>query len=82
MSARPAFTSIISILIQRTTESIFQGLCVAVTFLGLLIATLSKKYEKKLKAANAVEKGTERLRHASEAWVDEEELGILAPFKV
>jgi len=62
VSARPALTSIISIIIDRDQKAIFQGLCVAVTFGGLLIATLSKKSEKRQKEASAVQHGADLLR--------------------
>lgn len=62
VSARPALTSIISIVILRDRESIFQGLCVAVTFVGLLISTLGKKSEKREREALAFQHGTDLLR--------------------
>ena len=62
VSARPAFTSIISIVLDHEDMSILQGLCVATTFLGLLIATLGKKLEKKKVEADELRTQTARLR--------------------
>jgi len=57
---------------------------VTVTFLGLLIATLSKKYEKRQREANAVQIGTERLRRSTVSQTllaSEEEMETMAgPF--
>ena len=60
MSARPIFTAIVRVLLKRDVDSVVQTVCVGVSFLGVIIASVGKQWEKRENAKKDVERRVER----------------------